>query len=142
MTRSGLFTPVPQVAGRGTPSEVVPMPTSPLDDAPGMVDNDLDSLRSFVPVGQNLVAEPSESQPLQSEVPNSDDSDSSTCSDDSDADQVILEMATSERPANEWHPGCDLYQHAKSKVVHAHSTSQASKAFMPRGQHDHRPVTV
>ena len=125
VTRSGLFTPIPQVVGRGTPSEVVPTPTSPLDDA-----QDLDSLQSFVPVEQGQFAEQSESQPLQPKEPILDDSDSSTCSDDSDAEQVILEMATSERPANQWHPGCDLYQHAKSKLVHAHSTFGHRRAFI------------
>jgi hypothetical protein len=42
----------------------------------------------------------------------------------------IRDRATSERPAGHWHPGCELHQHRRSKLVHALARFGHRKAFI------------
>ena len=57
-------------------------------------------------------------------------SDSETSSDESEAEQIISELATTDRSTSQWHPGCDLYQHSRSKLVHAMATFGHRRAFI------------
>ena len=49
---------------------------------------------------------------------------------ESEAEQIKSELATSERNTGQWHPGCDLYHHSKSKLVNAMATFGHRRAFI------------
>ena len=137
-TRSGMFTPVPNqvivespgIDGVRSPVAVSvnPTPTSPADDTQETSEH---AFSAREPVqGPETVADAMPLQRLTSESNVSDDSESEFCSDESDAEEVIRDMATSQRPAGHWHPGCSLYQHGRSKLVHALSTFGHRTAFV------------
>ena len=109
VTRSGLFTPIPPHVGHAATSEVVPTPTSPLEDNQEPMGGDDTSLPSIGQAETDLFAAPSEVPNAPDETLEVADADSSSCSSESETEQVILEMATSERPTNQWHPGCELF---------------------------------
>ena len=138
VTRSGLFTPVHPLqqppdaqfsaAGTTTPmqdtdhvdadGEVEPTPTSPFDDTVGLTPGEL-MLDGSVPGPHEFPGE------LDEVV-----SESESCSDESETEQIIQQLATSERPTGQWHPGCDLYQHTRSKLVHALAKFGQRQAFI------------
>ena len=135
VTRSGMFTPVPvqTTVDASTPDwtrgpvrrSVSPTPTSPLD-APGE-----EPTPAQIELSLQDPGDPDEKQQaLMLEGTVSDDSESDFCSDESDAEEIIKSMATSQKPTKHWHPGCSLYQHKRSKLVHALGTFGNRTAFV------------
>eukprot|EP00435_Cladocopium_sp_Y103_P042781 s2110_g11.t3 len=129
LTRSGMFTPtvVPPVLPSTPVDSVSPAPTTPLDDT-GIAVPDSEEQASFGPAEDVTVAAlPTET--LTEDVI-SDGSDSEFDSDESSAEEVIHDLATSQRPTGHWHPGCELFQHHRSKLIHALATFGHRKAFV------------
>eukprot|EP00435_Cladocopium_sp_Y103_P071119 s179_g36.t1 len=129
LTRSGMFTPMvnPPTMPFTPVQSVSPAPTTPVDDSEALPPCAGDEQTFEMNEGTTLAALPAE--PCDSEVP-SDWSDSDFDSDESSAEAVIKDMATSQRPARNWHPGCELYQHQRSKLIHALATFGHRRAFV------------
>lgn len=150
VTRSGMFTPVPNlsISAAARAGDVSPVPTTPIDDTRGSVGvaspmtpplTTEESIFDSSPVHADAVTMVADGDLLfgapsmdadAAMMDDSDDTDSEFCSEESDAEEAIREMATSQRPAGQWHPGCSLHQHKRSKLVHALSMFGQRAAFL------------
>eukprot|EP00435_Cladocopium_sp_Y103_P024661 s285_g6.t1 len=126
VTRSGMFTPTLPPTTLCVPAvgDVSPAPTTPFDDTQDFanVPDEGSEVRSFL-----------ETLPASDGLPRdsvSDSSDSDFDTEESDTEEVIKELATTQRPPGHWHPGCTLYQHRKSKLIHALSLFGHRRAFV------------
>eukprot|EP00435_Cladocopium_sp_Y103_P042275 s848_g11.t1 len=130
LTRSGMFSTL------GTTSlhplqavgDVSPVPMTPLERTPSEGPS-WDTMQP-VPAMESGVTDKALPTETMTEDLESDVSESEYGSDESSAEEVIRDLATSQRPAGHWHPGCDLYQHKRSKLIHALSTFGHRTAFL------------
>eukprot|EP00435_Cladocopium_sp_Y103_P011314 s1805_g2.t4 len=130
VTRSGMFTPDmnPPTLSMPVGIDVSPAPTTPLDDT---FDNA--SLPSMGPSSDRGQVSNSAAQPVTGTLTEDIESESSGSgfdTDESDTEEIIKDLATTERPPGHWHPGCTLYQHRCSKLVHALSLFGHRQAFV------------
>eukprot|EP00435_Cladocopium_sp_Y103_P001278 s6442_g1.t1 len=130
VTRSGMFTPVMNPPTLSVPVgvDVSPAPTTPLDDT---VDNA--SLPSEIPTSEREQMPDSLALPdtgTLTEDLASESSGSEFDTNESNTEEIIKDLATTERPPGHWHPGCALYQRRKSKLIHALSLFGHRQAFL------------
>ena len=134
LTRSGSF---PQAEPRGqasqAESESLTSPTSPLDDS-----GDWSHVTASAP--PLVVCGPSEQDAgcQVSDSSDTDDADGNSESDESEAEKVILDLATSERPTGSWHPGYELYQLSTCQIE-AGTCLGCFWPFLATGRHSFVP---
>ena len=136
LTRSGMFSSMaePRTLPMDDIAAPSPAPTTPLEDVPSEVSEAGFGLVQDG-IGDDVTAEDgvtNEALPTETlaEDQVSEGSDSEFDSEESSTEAVIHELATSQRPTGHWHPGCELYQHRRSKLIHALSTFGHRKAFI------------
>ena len=120
VTRSGYF--AQGIVARD--ESVAPSPTSPLDDA------SWSHVEESAPAVEVVSGPSSKTQHEVDADLLSDDSDTESETGESDEEAIIQELANSEKPSQDWHPGLQLWQHSTSKLVHALGNSGHREAFV------------
>eukprot|EP00435_Cladocopium_sp_Y103_P043649 s2024_g12.t1 len=130
VTRSGMFTPGANQVILNVPAigEVSPAPTTPIDDTQEPMS--LPSAGPATSQGETHDPGPLPATETLTEDLQSESSDSEYGTDESDTEGVIRDLVTTRRPPGHWHPGCTLYQHRRSKLIHALSMFGHRKAFV------------